>query len=100
MLHMVQVTHAADTCPLGNEDVFNRVRPEMVAVEAAVKEAGAELKGGWVNAPAHVFFLLVEAPNAHVVDRAIVETGLIRWNTSVTYAVSTLDEARERFMGE
>ena len=51
------------------------------------------VQGGWTNMPAHTVYVLVDAPNAHVVNEVIMEIGLMDWNTVEVNPVLTLQEA-------
>ena len=42
---------------------------------------------------AHVIYIVVDAPDAHVVNRLTRETKLMNWNTVVVTPIITLDEA-------
>ena len=54
---------------------------------------GCTLQGAWVSKSAHLTFMVLDAPNAHAVDDAMVDLGLAVWNTTTTYPVITLEEA-------
>ncbi len=56
---------------------------------------GSTYQGGWVSKSAHLTFIMVDAPNAHAVDDALVDLGLAVWNTATIYPVITLEEAVE-----
>ena len=52
-------------------------------------------QGGWVSKSAHQTFILIDGPNSHAVDDALVDLGLAVWNTTTFYPVITLEEAVE-----
>jgi hypothetical protein len=66
----------------------------MAATMTEVLQAhGCTFQGGWVSKSAHQTFIVIDGPNAHVVDDAVVDLGLAVWNTSTVYPVITLEEA-------
>jgi hypothetical protein len=54
---------------------------------------GITVQGSWANMPAHVIYIIVDAPNAHVVNQLARETRLMEWNTVEVSPVMTLQEA-------
>ena len=42
---------------------------------------------------AHLTFIVIDSPNAHAVDDAMVDLGLAVWNTATIYPVINLEEA-------
>jgi hypothetical protein len=90
---MIVNTHNAESCAF-------RSQPDAVATSGAfdrfeqliVATEGLELRGSWINRPSHEGFVLVEASGAHVIDDAIVESGLIgRTHTRVVSVLPTAD---------
>jgi hypothetical protein len=66
------------------------------ALSAAAESHGAKVEGAWVNLSAHTAFLLIDAPNGHVVDDVIRESGLIGHTTTDTFSVNVLADALEQ----
>ncbi|MEK9658449.1 MAG: DUF3303 family protein [Chloroflexota bacterium] len=94
MLHAVFATHLPDTCPAGH------AAPRKTAVEGLTRlmeelpSRGMSLVGGWANQAAHGLYLIIDAPNAHDVNKAVMEFGLGRWNTLTINPVITVDQLR------
>ncbi len=67
MIHMVTVTHTAESCPgkPGNE----AVHPCLQKMTEALKAAGVKTVGRWADPTAHVKWLVLEAPDAHVIQK-------------------------------
>ena len=61
-------------------------------LESIGKKHGVEIKGSWGNAPAHKFFVLMDAANAHAVNEMLIESKVFHWNTVNVLAVKTLED--------
>ena len=93
MLHMVVMIHGPETCAAVDTASAEMARKAMEMKEEVAKRLQCFIKGAWVDAPAHCFFLLVDAPNAHVVNQAMIELKFMNWNTVHVHPVVTLEEA-------
>jgi hypothetical protein len=74
MLHMVIISHAPESCPgrPGNEEIIpclQKLPPLLAARE--VKTVGR-----WADPPGHVNYLVLDAPHAHAISEALMESGL------------------------
>ena len=79
MLYMIVNTHSAESCAFRSEDDakalvggFERFEQEKAP------EHGVKILGSWINRPAHEAFVLADAPDAHAIDNALVESGVVR----------------------
>jgi hypothetical protein len=52
------------------------------------------VKGSWVNRGAHEVFVLVDAPNAHVIEEALLSAGLVGRTHSRVLSVVATDEVK------
>ena len=93
MLHMVTANHSADTCAATHPDVGEKLRNGWKRMEEASKRLEVTIQGAWVDPPAHAFYFLVDAPNAHAVSNLMIEIELYHWNTIEVHPVRTVDEA-------
>ena len=89
MLHMVIVRHTAESCP--GRDPEGPVHPCLRSLDTLMGERGIEVRGRWADPPAHVNYLLLDAPNAHVIQQLMMESGLFAHTTSETRAVLSMD---------
>lgn len=89
MLHMVIVRHTAESCPgrPGNE----AVHPCLQAMSELLVQRGVKTVGRWADPPAHVNYLVLDAPNAHVIQEVLMESGLSGHTTSEVRAVLSMD---------
>ena len=80
MLHMVIVRHTAESCPgrPGNE----AVHPCLQSMNTLLAERGVTTVGRWAEPPAHVNYLLLDAPNAHAILECLMESGLFGHTTT------------------
>ena len=89
MLHMVIVRHSPESCPgrPGNEDVH----PCLQKMNDLLEERGVTTVGRWADPPAHVNYLVLDAPSAHVIQGALMESGLFAHTTAEVRAVLSMD---------
>jgi uncharacterized protein with GYD domain len=94
MLHMIVNTHDPESCAFRSEADAAATVGAFDRFEQTAPEHGIEIKGSWINRPAHEAFVLVDAPDAHAVDTAVVASGLVgRTHTRVLAVVPTADVA-------
>ena len=90
---MDMVTHGPDTCVAAVPEIMEMAMDGFQKMDEVAKSLGITMQGSWANMPAHVIYVVVDAPNAHVVNRLGRETKLMNWNTVVVSPIITLDEA-------
>ncbi len=93
MLHMVVATHGPDTCAAVVPEVAEMAKAGFQQIGEAAKKLGITVQGTWTNMPAHTIYILVDAPNAHVVSQLFRDIHLMDWNKVVVHPVVTLQEA-------
>ena len=93
MLHMVVLTHGPDTCAAAHEEYGKMARDAMTLREEMSKKHGVTLQHSWVDAPAHTFYLVADAPNAHAVNGLMADLKFFLWNTVDIHPIVTLEEA-------
>ena len=93
MLYLMSLTHSPDKCPGVAIEIRDRVRLMASTMTEVLQTHGCTFQGGWVSKSAHQTFIILDGPNAHAVDDAVVDLGLAVWNTSTIYPVITLEEA-------
>ncbi len=93
MLHMVVASHGPDTCAAVVPAVTEIAKNGFQQMGEAAKKLGITVQGTWANMPAHTMYILVDAPNAHVVSQLARDVHLMDWNTVVVNPVLTLQEA-------
>lgn len=74
MLHMVIVRHTAESCPgrEGNE----KIHPCLHAMDGMIEDRGIGVVGRWADPPAHVTYMVLDAPSAHALQDILMESGL------------------------
>jgi hypothetical protein len=74
MLHMVIIKHSPESCPgrPGNEEIV----PCLNKLQALLDERSIKAIGRWADPPGHVNYAVLDAPDAHAVQQAIMESGL------------------------
>ncbi len=93
MLHMVVANHGPDTCAAVVPEVTEMAKAGFQQTDEAAKKLGITVQGTWTNMTAHTMYILVDAPNAHVVSQLFRDIHLMDWNTVVVNPVLTLQEA-------
>ncbi len=93
MLHMVLAIHGPDTCAAVVPAIRDIAMEGFQKMDEVAKALDITIQGSWANMPAHVIYLVVDAPNAHVVNQLARESRLMEWNTVTVTPIMTLDEA-------
>jgi hypothetical protein len=82
VLFHVTHTHSWETCPYNKPEA---VKATFGKALTGMGDTGATLVGAWVDAPAHKFFLVIEADTTAQVEAAlapIIEIGGAGWPRS------------------
>lgn len=89
MLHMVIVRHSPESCPgrPGNE----AVHPCLQAMNELLTQRGVTAVGRWADPPAHVNYLVLDAPDAHVIQKVLMESGLFAYTTADVRPILSMD---------
>ena len=93
MLYLATLAHQPGQCPGVSLEIRDRVLRMAEMLQGTLAGYGCAYRGGWVAKSPHLTYLLLDAPDAHAVDNAIVDLGLAVWNTAEITPVITLDEA-------
>ena len=93
MLYMLSLNHSPDQCPGVVTQIRDRVLTMASTMTDVLQSHACSFLGGWVSKSAHLTFIVIDAPNSHAVDDAMVDLGLAVWNTATIYPVITLEEA-------
>lgn len=89
MLHMVVVTHTAESCPgrPGNEAVV----PCLQKMQELLGARGIKAIGRWADPPAHVSWLVLDAPSAHAIVEVLMESGISAHTTTEVRPILSMD---------
>ncbi len=93
MLHMVVLKHGPDTCAAAHPEQGEMARNAWDRMEETSKKHQVSIQGAWVDAPAHEFYFLADALNAHAINNLMIELKFFLWNTVDIHPVVTLEEA-------
>jgi hypothetical protein len=95
---MLVNTHNPESCAYRGEAEDEALVGALEAIKSQAPEHGLEWRGSWVNRTAHEIFMLVDAPNGHVIEQAMVAAGLVgRTHTRILPVFETqavIDEDR------
>jgi len=95
MLHMVVNTHTPEDCAFRGEAEEKLLTGAFETFAEKGKAEGVQIRGSWVNRAAHEVFVLVEAPNAHAIELAMLQAGLVGRTHSRVLPVVDTDDAME-----
>ncbi|HYF94781.1 MAG TPA: DUF3303 family protein [Symbiobacteriaceae bacterium] len=89
MLHMVIIRHSPESCPgrPGNE----AIHPCVNSMQGLLDASGVKALGRWADPAAHVNYLVLDAPNAHVIMDALMQSGLFGHTTTEIRPVLSMD---------
>src|SRR5688572_32709564 len=77
MLHMVVNTHNPESCAFRGEEEDAVLSGAFEGFEKLGPDNGLEVKAAWVNRAAHEILMVVDAPNAHVIEETLLAAGLV-----------------------
>ncbi|HEX5478952.1 MAG TPA: DUF3303 family protein [Dehalococcoidia bacterium] len=80
MLHMLVARHGPETCPASRPEYREKYLPQFAQLADISKKHGVTIEGGWTNMPAHLTYILVEAPDAQAVCNLAADSQLMNWN--------------------
>ena len=93
MLHMIVAIHGPDTCAANVPEVRDMAVSAFQRMDEITAALSIKVQGAWANMPAHAIYIVVDAPNAHVVNQMAREAQLMNWNTVTVTPIVTLQEA-------
>jgi hypothetical protein len=96
MKHIVVNTHNPESCAFRSDEDAAVVGAALDGFADAAAAEGVEVEAFWIDRAAHTFFIVVEAPNAHAVDAAVVRAGLVGRTHSDIHPVLSAEEVRQQ----
>ena len=93
MLHLVVHSHDPQDCPFRGKDAARSMIAALEAFVAPEPERRVEVKDSWASRGTHEIFLLVDAPDAHAVEDALLAAGLVARSHSRVLPVLHLTDA-------
>jgi hypothetical protein len=92
---MVVMTHTADDCPLNNREIREKSESNSKRTADVAKSLGITSKGYWMNLLNHTVYILLDAPNDHVISQMLLNLHYLDWNIAVVNPVITPQELSE-----
>ncbi|MFN2525810.1 MAG: hypothetical protein ABR505_06045 [Actinomycetota bacterium] len=77
MLHMLVNTHSAESCAFRGKEEEELLVGSLDQLKEVASEHTLVFEGWWVNRAAHEIFMLIEAPNGHVIEKALLHAGVV-----------------------
>jgi len=93
MLHLVVHTHDPQDCPFRGKDAAEPMIAALEAFVAQEPDRRIEVRDAWASRGSHEIFLLIEAPDAHAVEDALLASGLVARSHSRVLPVVLLADA-------
>ena len=95
MKHMIVNTHNAESCGFRSEEDGTAIGGALEGLGKTAPDLGVTIEHFWINRAAHAFFIVVDAPNAHVIDEVVLKSGLLGRTHTEIFPVMTMEEVRE-----
>ena len=92
MLYMVVSTHGPQTCPMAVPEAAEKMRYAIEKMNEVTKKLNIKMNGSWIDAPAHIIYMLVDANNAHDISKMVMDLRIMQWNKVVINPVLTMAE--------
>jgi len=80
MLYIAIVTHSPESCPAREENAA--IHPCLNTMSELLTARGVKMVGRWADPPAHVNYMVLDAPDAHVIQAVLMESGLFLHTTT------------------
>jgi hypothetical protein len=92
--HMVVGRHNPESCAFRSEEDGAILGGAIDAFGTAAAALGLTIEGSWIGRSSHTSFILVDAPNAHAIDEALLSAGLVGRNHTDIYPIFAMEEVR------
>jgi len=76
-----------------NTHIREKSMPIAQRLEETAKSAGITIQGSWTDIAAHMIWIVLDAPNAHVINKMLIETKLMEWNNVTISPIIPVEEA-------
>jgi hypothetical protein len=95
MLHMVVNTHNAESCAFRGKEEEDLLVGAFDDLQSSAPDGGLSIRASWVNRAAHEIFILIDAPNGHVIEEALLKAGVVGRTHSRILPVVDVADAME-----
>jgi muconolactone delta-isomerase len=92
---MVVLTHGPETCAAFIPEIRRKQLYAVENLENTSKKHKIRVQGVWVDSPAHLTYMLMDAPDAHEINSLVMELRLPEWNTVEVRPILPLTEMME-----
>lgn len=92
MLHMVVNTHSAESCAFRGKEEEELLVGALDRLKDSASDNALGFEGWWVNRASHEVFMLIDAPNGHVIEEALLGAGVVgRTHTRILPVIAVED---------
>jgi hypothetical protein len=92
---MVVNTHHPESCAFRGKEEEEVLVGAFDEFKSSAPERGLSLKGSWVNRASHEIFILIDAPNSHLIEEALLKAGVVGRTHSRILPVVDVEDAME-----
>jgi hypothetical protein len=79
-----------------NAETKNKLQSNTARSQELSKSLGVAVQGSWTNLAAHVIYMLLDAPNAHVITQWCNELKILDWSRAEINPLITSQEAMKQ----
>jgi uncharacterized protein with GYD domain len=95
MLHMIVNTQSPESCAFRGKEEEELLVGSLDRLKESASENGLAFHGWWVNRASHELFMLIDAPNGHVIEAAFLAAGVVGRTHTRILPVVAVDDAME-----
>jgi hypothetical protein len=95
MLHMIVNTHNPESCAFRGKEEEELLVGSIDRFTDSATATGLTIQGSWVSRASHEIFLLVDSPNVHAIEEALLAAGVVGRTHSRILPVVTVENAFE-----
>ena len=77
MLHMIVNSHNAESCAFRGKEEEELLVGALNRFTDSASGKALTVESSWVSRASHEIFLLIDAPNAHVIEDALLDAGVV-----------------------
>ena len=92
MLYMVVNSHNPESCAFRGDEEEQLLFGGLRKLKSTAPDKGVQVQGWWANRSGHEIFLLVEAPDPHTIEEALIAADLVGRTHTRILPVTPVDQ--------
>lgn len=93
---MIVNTHSAESCAFRGKEEEELLVGSLDRLKDSAPETGLTFEGWWVNRASHEIFMLIDAPNGHAIEEALLAAGAVGRTHTRILPVVAVEDALEK----